>query len=378
MISRFARLVAAVLVLALGLLVSRDARAHKPSDAYLTLVVDGSDVEVRWDIALRDANLPLRLDRDGDGAITWGELESQRGALAVYARSRLALSRGATPCDLQALPGLAVADHSDGAYAVLRMRARCAGSGALHLRYDLFFDLDAQHRGVVRVDAAGRVSTFTVAADRRELDLPAEGGPSPLWRMVRDGVVHIFQGIDHILFLVALLLPSVLRRDGGRWVPVPGLRPALLDVLRIVTAFTIAHSITLSLAALGVVTLPARLVESAIAASVVVAAVDNLRPTLDRDRWAAAFLLGLMHGFGFSATLTDMDLPRSALVPSLFGFNLGVEVGQVAIVLAFVPAAFALRRRPLYQRGVLTFGSAVIAAVALVWLFQRAVLGRIS
>ena len=111
-----------------------------------------------------------------------------------------------------------------------------------------------------------------------------------------------------------------------------GFRPAFWDVCRIVTSFTVAHSITLSLAALGIVALPSRLVESAIAASVVVAALNNLRPWSQGRRWVVAFGFGLIHGFGFASVLADLGLPRDTLVLALVGFNLGVECGQLAIV----------------------------------------------
>ena len=174
-----------------------------------------------------------------------------------------------------------------------------------------------------------------------------------------------------MLFLLALLLPAVLRREQGRWVPLPQIRAALSDVARIVTAFSIAHSLTLSLAALGLVRLPARITEPAIAASVVVAAVNNVRPVFGRDRWVVAFALGLLHGFGFSSALSDAGLARGRLLGSLLGFNLGVELGQLAIVAAFVPAAFLVRRTLVYRRVALAGGSTAIAVVATVWLVAR-------
>jgi hypothetical protein len=271
--------------------------------------------------------------------------------------------------------GLAVASHSDGSYAVLRFEARCAGAATrLGLDYRLFFDLDPQHRGIVRIDAAGTSRTQTMSSSDHVhvFELADAGRAQQLRSIVKQGVVHIWLGYDHILFLLALLLPSVLRREGKTWHVVPTLRPAVIDVLRIVTAFTIAHSITLSLAALGVMTLPSRLVESAIAASVVLAAVNNVVPVLRQDRWMAAFLLGLMHGFGFSSTLMDLDLPRSNLVLTLFGFNAGVEIGQVAIVAVFVPLAYAARNTTAYRRVALVGGSIAIALVATIWLVERA------
>jgi hypothetical protein len=138
-----------------------------------------------------------------------------------------------------------------------------------------------------------------------------------------------------------------------------------------VTAFSAAHSLTLSLAALGVVRLPAALTEPAIAASVVIAGVNNVRPLFGRHRWVVAFALGLLHGFGFSSVLTDAGLAPSRLLSSLLGFNLGVELGQLAIVAAFVPAAFLLRRTVAYRRVALVGGSAAIALVATVWFIAR-------
>ena len=144
-----------------------------------------------------------------------------------------------------------------------------------------------------------------------------------------------------------------------------------MDVVRVVTAFTLAHSLTLTLAALGVLALPSRLVESAIAASVIVAALNNLRPLYQRGRVLFAFGFGLLHGFGFASVLADLGLPQDALLLSLVGFNVGVELGQLAIVAVFLPLAWWLRNGLFYRRVVMLGGSAVIALVAAVWLLER-------
>jgi hypothetical protein len=378
-------LLAALLAL---VLFPREAAAHKPSDSYLTVTMDGrsGDVRGRWDIAIHDLAYALALDDDGDGKITWGELSAHQEEIASYATARLSLRSGEALCPIQAnasasATSLAIATHSDGSYAVLRFEGRCpTAPSPLVVDYRLFFDIDPQHRGLLRLESGtSRTHVFSAQEPVASFDLEASGKGQQLATVVKAGVVHIWLGYDHVLFLLALLLPSVLRRltltreeHGPGWVPVDRLRTALLDVLRIVTAFTLAHSITLSLAALGVVTLPSRLVESAIAASVVLAAANNLHPILREDRWAAAFLLGLMHGFGFSATLMDLDLPRANLLLTLFGFNLGVEIGQLAIVAVFVPLAFALRRSVVYRRGLLAGGSLLILILASVWFVERA------
>lgn len=175
------------------------------------------------------------------------------------------------------------------------------------------------------------------------------------------------------LFLVSLLLPAVGRRERGRWLPVPRFSDALTQTVKVVTAFTAAHSITLTIAALGIVDLPSRLVESLIALSVAVAAANNLVPLFDHRRtWQVAFVFGLVHGFGFASVLTDLGLGRSAIALALVSFNVGVELGQLAVVMLLLPVAFALRRTSTFRWGVLTAGSVAIVVVALGWLGERA------
>jgi hypothetical protein len=352
------------------------ALAHKPSDAYLSLALgaDGQRIEGQWDIALRDLELAVGLDRDRDGAITWGELEAARPGVEAYAYARLALRLGDTACPLGGRD-LLVDRHSDGAYAVLRFSAECPRRiDALDIDYRLLFDLDRQHKGLLKVVAATGVESAVVDADtpRRRIRIADISAWNHLADYTVQGVGHIWIGIDHILFLLALLLPAVLYREAGRFVPVAAFRPAFIDVVKIVTAFTLAHSITLSAATLGWVALPSRLVESAIAFSVVLAALNNLAPRPARRRWLVAFAFGLVHGFGFASVLADLGLPDSALLVALLGFNLGVELGQLAIVAGFLPLAFLLRATPFYRRGVFVGGSALIALIAGLWFAERA------
>jgi len=363
-----------VLFVLLVLSASTPAYAHKPSDSYVSLDATAAVVSARWDIALRDLEYALHLDRDGNGEITWGEVRARHADIERYAYDRLTLRADGAACAFGPSELLTV-EHSDGAYAVLRFQACAAVPSELAVDYRLLFELDPQHRGLVHVASAGapRTAIFTATTTSQRLALAeGTGGRGSFVAAVREGVVHIWAGIDHLLFLLALLLPSVLRRENGRWAPVGAFRPALVDVLRIVTAFTLAHSITLSLAALDVVRLPSRLVESAIAASVVLAALNNVFPLLKSDRWFAAFALGLLHGFGFSAALVDLGLARGELVRVLFGFNVGVEIGQGAAVALFLPLAFYMRRTFAYRRIGLVGGSLAIALLAAAWVIERA------
>ena len=354
------------------------AWAHKPSDSYLTLRVDAQGVNGQWDIALRDLDVVLGLDADGDGQITWGEVRARHADIAAFVLARLQVHADGLPCTVSA-GAQQVDEHTDGAYTVIPLQLQCAKppTEAVTVGYTLFADVDPQHRGLLNLATPGgtrtavlgpqsATQTFTVGAG-------AEAGPlAQFLTYLHEGVWHIWIGFDHILFLLSLLLPAVGVWRQGRWQPVERLREAVWDVLRIVTGFTVAHSITLSLATLGLVSLPSRLVESVIAASVVLAALNNVWPVFQGRRWGVAFGFGLIHGFGFASVLVDLGLPKDALALALVGFNVGVELGQLAIVVAFLPLAFALRGSLFYKRGVLVAGSLVIAAIASAWFLERA------
>ncbi len=362
-----------LLLAAMAALCAPFAHAHKPSDAYLTLARDAEAITGQWDIALRDLDAAIGLDANGDGDITWGEVRAQQRAIAAYALARLSVSSGGAPCALDVTQHR-IDRHTDGTYAVLTLAGTCPQVGpTLAIDYRLLFDVDPQHRGLLNYVEHGKSRSVIFAADAHRHVVGGDTGPlQQLAAYVHEGIWHIWLGFDHILFLVSLLLPAVLVRRDRTWQAAASFRAAFWDVAKVVTAFTVAHSITLSLAVLGVVSLPSRIVESAIALSVVLAALNNLFPVVAGGRWAAAFGFGLIHGFGFAGALQDLGLPTGSLALSLAGFNLGVELGQLAIVAAFLPIAFALRATWSYRRVVLDGGSLAIVAIAGVWLVERA------
>jgi len=367
-------------IVVLWFAVATVCRAHKPSDSYLTLQqsAQGAALEGQWDIALRDLQHAMTLDRNGDGQITWGELKSARSALTHYVFSRLAIEAVARgdrgPCELN--PSDLLFDrHVDGGYAVLRFAAQCPFRPAqLVVHYSLFFELDPNHRGLLRVRAASRDQSLVLADSNRSatLNLASPDRLGELRAFLDEGVWHIWKGYDHILFLLTLLLPAVVLFRNGRWQARQSLRDALLDILKVVSAFTVAHSLTLSLAVNGLVHLPSRLVESGIALTVLLGAVNNLFPLVRERRWAVAFAFGLIHGLGFASVLTDLGLEGWNLALALVGFNLGVEVGQLALVLVFIPVAFALRETRFYRQAFMPAGAVLIGLVASYWLAVRA------
>jgi len=344
--------------LAILIALTATAWAHKPSDAHLALAADGTRVTGRLDVAVRDLDGALQID-DGDGRITWAELQAASPRITNYVRSRLAIDG----CPLE-LGSAQLVNLSDGAYWAQPIEARCARAPrALVVTYNLLFDLDAQHRGLIHV--AGQTLIVRDGSPVR-VEL---GAATSVGSFVREGIWHIFSGIDHILFLLCLVLPAVFQTKQARWRAATSMRDVAVEVLETVTAFTLAHSITLVISAVGLVSLPSRFVETAIALSVVAAALNNLLRTVDA-RWAVAFSLGLLHGFGFSSVLVDLGLPSRELIGALLGFNVGVELGQAAIVLVAIPLLYAIRRTIAYQ-ALLWGGSGAVVCVAAIWSYQR-------
>lgn len=353
------------------------ALAHRTSDACLRLHLEGPRLDGRLEIALRDLAHLVPLDPDGDGNVTWGEVRSASSAIRqlVTREVRFAADTGAFPFE----PGeVQISDVAGEPAASIPLTAAVPrDSRNLEIHYGLLFDLDPEHRGLLGLSGSGPNATFVFSPERRQGSFTLNtAAPNSAWdafsRFIGEGLHHIAIGFDHILFLVALLLPSVFRRDGTRLTPVDQFAPVFRNVFGVVTAFTVAHSITLALAATGVVRIPSRWVETAIAASVAIAAINNLVPLLRDRSWYAAAGFGLIHGFGFAGVLQDLALPPAQFAVGLLGFNLGVELGQLLLVALFLPFAFALRDGWVYRRIVLQAGSTAIVVISAVWVAQRA------
>ncbi len=362
--------------LVLALITALPAQAHVSSNGFLTVNVSGRDLTGSVELAVRDVELAVGVDADHDGRVTWGELRGAAPPLEAYLRSHLTLSAQGALCSLT-FESIEVNARVDGNYAWLPFQARCpAPVRNLAIGYRLMRGIDPSHRGLLTLAGGSAVQTGVLGGPTVDASF-AVYAPSmqrAFAEYLRAGIWHIWSGIDHLLFLFSLLLPAVLLRKQGQWVPVARIHTAFIGVLKIVTAFTLAHSITLTLAALDVVRLPTRLTESAIAASIIVAAVNNIFPVVTESRARIAFGFGLLHGFGFASVLADMGLPAGAKLISLLSFNLGIEVGQLAIVVAVMPLIYALRSGVFYRRAVMPWGSAAIALLATVWLVQRAFL----
>jgi hypothetical protein len=246
----------------------------------------------------------------------------------------------------------------------------------------MLFDADPLHRGFLVLQSNAvtgetwegegeEILIFTPGGQERVLPKEGVSAWSGFGDFLIHGVWHIWIGLDHILFLVALVLPSVLVRNKNSWEPVTDIRSTFWQVVKIVTLFTIAHTITLTLATLDIISLPSQLVEAVIAGSVAFAALNNVFPILRSGMGYVVFAFGLFHGFGFASVLQDLIISPKSMTVDLLAFNLGVEIGQVAIVAVIVPILFAIRNQRIYVPWVLKSGSALIAVLAMIWLAER-------
>ena len=368
------------IVVVLCLLSLGTSHAHSSGNSYLELTWRDSQAILRVDLSIRDLDFVHDLDSDRDGQVTWSEVQAREAALRAWIAQGLSVRTPQAPCALVALPVMA-SERSDGHYLSTEWRLDCPGTetslpAGSTLKYSLMFAEDHLHRGLLRIDLPSLQSSAILSPDRPDVVLvPAESDPgSVLWHYGVEGIWHIWIGADHILFLLSLLVLAPLapsRVSLLNWPAREQVGSVLRDVLTVVTAFTVAHSITLSLTVLGWVTPPAGVVEPVIAASVVLAALNNLLGWFSFQRWRLAFLFGLIHGFGFASVLVDLGLPSQALALALGGFNVGVELGQLAIVAAYLALAWWLRHTALYRWVVVVGGSIAIALTGALWTWAR-------
>ncbi len=385
------------------LLVPTRAQAHIVNQSYVYFRILQDSINGSIQVRVDDLNqaLDLGLER----GMTTEELQVYLPDLYAYFRERLEVTSDSGNHPLRFTDEVTTLAVSDG-YVIglgFELLDLPAVPETLNVRFNPIYDVDDTHRSfaLIEYDWKGGVHNNESMISLRFG--PGDDGPKVLdlsdnsvwkgfWAMISSGMYHIYIGLDHILFLIALLLPAVVyhRREtqptvgaagsialtqqagweGSWWQPVDRFRPAFLYVLKIVTFFTIAHTITLSLAALGLVNLPSYLVEALIALSIALAALHNIRPLLKNDGMIIAFVFGLFHGFGFASVLGEVGLRGEFMTWSLLGFNVGVELAQVIIICLVFPVLFVLRKFPLY-RYILYGGSAILIVIAMYWFIER-------
>lgn len=354
-------LLALVAVLAISL--ASRAFAHEVGLSRGTYAVSGESVTAELVLSRKEAaSIVPELDADRDGALTEAELTAARPSLQKAIVEGIRVSSGDSPC-----PGaLTEARLSEEDGLDLRATYTCpAPVTRAKIELALIGDMAHGHRHIARSAAGTQVTETVLSRSQRTLEVIGSSGPAPPppkrghLEMLELGLEHILTGYDHLVFLLGLVLV------GGRW----------RSLLWVVTAFTLAHSITLGLAVLGVWAPRPSIVEPLIALSIAYVGVENFFVKDAEKRWRITFPFGLVHGFGFAGALQEVALPRADVPAALFLFNAGVELGQVAVLAVVLPLLALLRKRPWFDKYAVKAGSALIVAAGLVWLFTR-VLGE--
>ncbi|MFO1494612.1 MAG: HupE/UreJ family protein [Lysobacterales bacterium] len=348
-----------------------DASAHTLSLTRVALSeLAHAPAAIRIDLPLRELALALPLDADGDGQLRWREVAAMQPQIERLLRRGLRIHAEA-PCALTA-GNIGLAQYDDGPALAWAGALDCGQSiTRLQLQSNLLLDVDARHRTLVHLGDDQQVQVIVLSAEQPEASVELAAGSSVFAAFLLEGAHHILIGYDHLAFLICLLLVVVLRRSDGRWQALPRIGDSARAAALLVTAFTLAHSLTLSASALHWATPAAGWVEPAIALSIVLAALNNLYPVVHRRAWALAFGFGLVHGYGFAGALSELGLPPGAELSALFGFNLGVECGQLAIVALLLPLLHALARWPAYPRRLMAPASLLVGALGSYWLLQR-------
>jgi hypothetical protein len=358
-----------LLILSFAVTTGSTAWAHTQSYGFLSVTLDADSATGRLDVAVRDLDRLHDLDFDRNGRITWGEFRRREAEIAAASLGRISIGASDAPCALTAEP--AMTDSRGGeTYIVIPFHGACPPrSGPFTLGYDLLFASDAQHRGLVAVTTAHGTRTFvmTPAVTEVAIDPAQSNGIGQFLAFIGHGAHHIWIGYDHILFLLTLLLGTLAMRGAER-----PLRARLYDAVKVVTAFTLSHSLTLGLAAFGIVSIPTALTESLIAVTIILAALNNIWPLISRRLWLVAFGFGLIHGLGFANVLAELNLPRENLLAALFAFNLGVELGQLTILFAALPLFILVARQLSFGRLAVPAANLAIAAIGALWFTDRA------
>lgn len=370
------------LYLCLLSLIALSTQAHQSSTALLSLekVPTGLEGHLHW--RLYDLEQAIGLDRNRDGELYWQEISALTPEIQTLARTQLTVSRGGQTC-APSLTGPLYFNEAllTDAAVVIPISYACGATedtaantaktkDTFTINYQGMFDVLPEHRLLWSMSDNGSVSQGVLA---QAGSFSITGG-SMVWSTLVEffiqGIIHIGLGPDHVAFLLTLLLVSVLVQQQHRWAAAPDVKACLRSALVLVTTFTVAHSLTLSASVLGWLSLPSYWVELTIAVSVVVAALNNMRPFLPGSV-LMVFVFGLMHGFGFASVLRELTGDGSGLGWSLLGFNLGVEFGQISITLVVLPVLIWLRRYPWYAKGFVRTLSAMIAALGSYWVLTR-------
>ena len=360
-----------VILLLLLLIYSLTADVLKEN--FITLDINGINPTVILDFESDNLDQFIILDTNENGLVSWKEIKAKKEEIVNFVLPHLKISTDGKLCQ-NSLTDFEVYRRVHQSYIKLHIDLMCpTPQNETKIFYDLFFDVDKGQKAFFEMKEHNTSQPMVLSSRTREITIKLEQASSfqSFINFLTEGIWHIWIGFDHILFLLMLLIPSVIYYHGKEIKPQNSLKSTLIKVLKIVTAFTIAHSITLALSVLDIVTTNIQFVEIAIALSVLFTALNNLFVFMKTKIWMLAFGFGLIHGFGFANVLKEMTLNARELVSSLLGFNLGVEIGQLAILIAVVPLLFLVRNSKFYRYVILYGFSTLAALISILWAYER-------
>lgn len=360
------------------------AQAHSANQSYIFLDVSDTTLTGKIEATLTDLDQVLGLDADGNGEITLDEARAKEAEIFDYLLGHLKVTADGealtiTPTEFSFLE-LPARTFVEAGIAITGFDQTPESIQATYTGF--FSDLEEPHQALAVLSSNTRTglkdneANIAAAFDKDDTTqtISLVGLPwlELLGVFIIQGVWHIWLGFDHVLFLATLLIPATMVVVANRWQPETSLREPLIKVTKMVTGFTLAHSVTLSLAALDIVRLPAWIVESIIALSIAYVALTILMPKLHRNMFWVVVIFGFFHGFGFANVLEPINIEPNQKALTLAGFNIGVELGQLAIVLVLFPIFYQLRHTALYRVGIMKTGSVLLIAIALFWFEERA------
>ena len=381
----FSSIRAAAVFLVAVLSAMAPAKAHQQGESYIFFSITDETLSGRFEAILSDIDRMVPIDTDADGVVSEDEFNAKTPEIFAFFANRFSISNGGQALDITPGPvGLLDTPHGQFGQIGFEVPALTVVPETLSVTYEPLIDADTPTHGAYGVIENNTRTGVENNESHIALFFKPGGIPETLTTVsapsfdifkefVWQGVLHIWFGFDHVLFLITLLLPAVLMRQANAWEPVGEFRAAFINVVKIATVFTVSHTITLSLAALGIITLPVTLVEAVIAVSIAVVAFGNMFPIWHHRVLLIVFIFGLFHGFGFANVLEPLGLVPSAKAIGLLAFNIGVELGQIAIIMVLFPILYLLRTWSAYPFFALKLGSVAIIVMAGIWIVERTV-----
>jgi hydrogenase/urease accessory protein HupE len=362
------KLMSNVIIIISILILSSSVQAHTTSTSYLSLDLIKNSITGMWKITLKDLHLVMNLDLNNDSRLIWSEILSQEQKIVSELNKSVSLYSDNMQCKLN-IKKLMIDRSKSNIYLDVPFTTNCNSSLKLKLNYNFLFDQDAFHKTILSINRNNKTSTNILSYSNRVYNYSENTNSFyQFFEFVVQGIIHVLIGLDHVLFVICLLLSATLLASQNNNNKI---KPLINNTLKLITAFTIAHSITLILASTKILSIPPSIIEPIIALSVIVLALVNLLNTQNIKHWPIVFIFGLIHGFGFAFVLEEVPVQSGTLITSLFGFNIGVEFGQLLIVVIILPVLYFLYSKKYYQRLLIPVMSVFIATIGLLWFIER-------